>query len=712
DITDSVELLRWLADDHFTFLGYREYDLVTGDDGQLMLRAKLGTGLGILRQDRTAPRVLSTLAPEAYAQVLEKRLLIITKANSRSTVHRNSYLDYIGFKVFDADGNVVGEKRFLGLFSSAAYRTSVRDLPVVRRKVAEVIERSGLSPRSHSGKDLLEILETYPRDELFQIKTDDLYRSVIGVLRMAGRRQLRLFLRRDGFGRFISCLIYLPRDRFTTQNRLKIQEILLRELNGIGVDYTTRVSESMLARLHYIVRTDPANPPGYVDPDALAEMLADATRLWGDDFRLVLERKLGEEQAKALVARYGEALPPAYKEEHTPYEAAKDLAKLELLEEPGQLAMHLFRRREDDSDVRFKVYRYGEPMLLSAVLPVLHSLGVQVTDERPYEIRRADATIYLYDFGLSLPDGTLITSEVRPHVENAFSAAWRGEAEVDGFNELVVRAGLTWRQVVVLRAYAKYLRQAGTIYSQDYMEQTFRAYPGIAALLVALFETRFDPRLPLSDADRARQSEELVAAINRQLDAVTSLDQDRILRAYLTLVRATLRTSFFQRGPDGRPKSYTAFKLNPQMIPDLPDPRPQYEIFVYSPRFEGVHLRFGQVARGGLRWSDRREDFRTEILGLVKAQTVKNSVIVPAGAKGGFVLKRSPGDRDEAVACYRQFISAMLDVTDNLVGGKVVPPPDVVRHDGDDPYLVVAADKGTATFSDIANEISTAYGFW
>jgi glutamate dehydrogenase len=712
DITDSVELLRWLADDHFTFLGYREYDLVTGDDGQLMLRAKLGTGLGILRQDRTTPRMLSTLPPEAYAQVLEKRLLIITKANSRSTVHRNSYLDYIGFKVFDADGNVVGEKRFLGLFSSAAYRTSVRDLPVVRRKVAEVIERSGLSPRSHSGKDLIEILESYPRDELFQIKTDDLYRSVIGVLRMAGRRQLRLFLRRDGFGRFISCLIYLPRDRFTTQNRLKIQEILLRELNGIGVDYTTRVSESMLARLHYIVRTDPANPPGYVDPDALAEKLADATRLWDDDFRLLLERKLGEEQAKALVARYGEALPPAYKEEHTPYEAAKDLAKLELLEEPGQLAMHLFRRREDDSNVRFKVYRYGEPMLLSAVLPVLHSLGVQVTDERPYEIRRADATIYLYDFGLSLPDGTLITSEVRPHVENAFSAAWRGEAEVDGFNELVVRAGLTWRQVVVLRAYAKYLRQAGTIYSQDYMEQTFRAYPGIAALLVALFETRFDPRLPLSDADRARQSEELVAAINRQLDAVTSLDQDRILRAYLTLVRATLRTSFFQRGPDGRPKSYTAFKLNPQLIPDLPDPRPQYEIFVYSPRFEGVHLRFGQVARGGLRWSDRREDFRTEILGLVKAQTVKNAVIVPAGAKGGFVLKRSPGDRDEAVACYRMFISAMLDVTDNLVGGKVVPPPDVVRHDGDDPYLVVAADKGTATFSDIANEISTAYGFW
>ena len=713
DISDSVELLRWLADDHFTFLGYREYDLIVGDGGQSMLKAKLGTGLGVLRQDQVAPRVLSTMTPEAYEKVLEKRLLIITKANARSTVHRNAYLDYVGFKVFDEDGNVTGERRFLGLFSTAAYRTSVRELPVVRRKVAEVIARSGLSPRSHSGKDLLEILETYPRDELFQIKTDDLFQAVIGVLRMAGRRQLRLFLRRDGYGRFISCLIYLPRDRFTTANRLKIQEILIRELNGIGVDYTTRVSESMLARLHYIVRTDPTNPPGRIDPDDLAEQLADATRLWDDDFRLVLERKLGEEQAKQLLHRYGDALPETYKDEHTPYEAAKDLAKLELLEEPGQLEMHLFRRRKDDSDVRFKVFRYGEPMVLSAVLPVLHSLGVRVTDERPFEIRRTDGSVYLYDFGLRLPDGSRDSTEVRPRVENAFSATWRGEAEVDGFNELVVRAGLTWRQVVILRAYAKYLRQAGTVFSQEYMEQTFITYPTIATLLVQLFETRFDPRISLSDEDRSLQAKELVSAIGRELDAVTSLDQDRILRSYLTLVQATLRTSFFQRGPDGRPKSYAAFKLDPQAVPELPAPRPQFEIFVYSPRFEGVHLRFGPVARGGIRWSDRREDFRTEILGLVKAQMVKNAVIVPVGAKGGFVLKRTASnDREEGEACYKLLISALLDVTDNLVGGKVDPPEDVIRHDVDDTYLVVAADKGTATFSDLANEISKGRGYW
>ncbi|MGC5021408.1 NAD-glutamate dehydrogenase [Micromonospora sp. DT47] len=726
DITDSVELLRWLARDHFTFLGYREYRLVDADgaDGGQALEAVLGTGLGILRSDSPEARTLSSMTPEAHEKVMEKRLLIITKANSRATVHRSAYLDYIGFKIFNEAGDVVGECRFLGLFSTAAYRTSVRELPVVRRKVAEVLGRSGLSQRSHSGKDLLQILETYPRDELFQIKTDDLYHAAVGVLRMAGRRQLRVFLRRDAYGRFISCLIYLPRDRFTTQNRLRIQDILLRELNGVGVDYTTRVTESMLARVHFIVRTDPTQPPGEVDADLLAEELADATRLWDDDYRLVLERKLGDEQAKHLFSRYADAFPEGYKDGHTPYEAMKDLAKLELLEEPGQMEMHLFRKQmaprlpsqdgEDQAEamgVRFKVYRYGEPMMLTAVMPVMHSLGVWVVDALPYEVERVDGRVFLYDFGLRLPEGHQDLADVRPHVENAFAAAWRGEAEVDGFNALVLRAGLTWRQVVVLRAYAKYLRQAGTIFSQDYMEQTFIAYPAVTRLLVDLFETRFAPGTASLD-ERRQRSAELVAAIGEALDEVASLDQDRILRSYLTLIQATLRTSLYQKPVGGRPKSYVAFKLDPQAIPELPAPRPKFEVFVYSARFEGVHLRFGPVARGGLRWSDRRGDFRTEVLGLVKAQMVKNAVIVPVGAKGGFVLKQKPGDRDEAVACYKQFVSALLDVTDNIVSGEIVPPEDVVRHDADDPYLVVAADKGTATFSDIANEISAAHQFW
>jgi glutamate dehydrogenase len=711
DVTDSVELLRWLVDGHFTFLGYREYALVDGE-----LRAVLGTGLGILRADQQRPRTLTSMTPEAQAKVMEKRLLVITKANSRSTVHRNAYLDYIGIKTFDVDGNVNGEKRFLGLFSSAAYLSSVRELPVVRRKVNAVLDRSGLSPRSHSGRDLLTVLEDYPRDELFQITTNDLADTVFGVLRLAGRRQLRLFVRKDAYGRFISCLVFLPRDRFTTANRLAIQDILLRELHGIGVDYATRVGESPLARIHFIVRTDPAQPPAVIDVEDIQRQLTEATRNWDDDFKLVMERKLGEEQTRYLFDRYATAFPDSYKDEHTPYEAVKDIAKLELLDEPGQLAMHVYRRRKDDRDVRFKVYRHSEPMILSAVLPVLHSLGVQVVDERPYQVRREDATVHLYDFGLALPSGALDIAEVRPHVENAFSAAWRGEAEVDGFNELVVRAGLTWRQVVILRAYAKYLRQAGTVYSQESMEGTFIAYPELANRLVELFEARFAPAIG-SDEERELRAKELVTAINQALDGVSSLDQDRIVRAYLTLVQATVRTSFFQRS-EGRPKSYVAFKLAARSIPELPAPRPQHEIFVYSPRFEGVHLRFGAVARGGLRWSDRRDDFRTEILGLVKAQMVKNAVIVPAGAKGGFVLKQPPpaSDREafqrEGVACYKLFIQAMLDVTDNLVDGSVKPPAEVVRHDADDPYLVVAADKGTASFSDFANEISLSNGFW
>ncbi|MBA3488329.1 MAG: NAD-glutamate dehydrogenase, partial [Longispora sp.] len=361
DITDTVELLRWLAADNFTLVGYREYELVNGE----YLQAVPGTGLGILNKESTQQRALSSMTPEAYAKALEQRLLIITKANSRATVHRTAYLDYIGIKTFDIAGNVTGEKRFLGLFGSGAYLHSVRELPVIRRKVAEVIERSGLSPRSHSGKDLMEILETYPRDELFQISTNELHAIAMGVLRLAGRRQLKLFLRKDAYGRFISCMVYLPRDRFTTANRLKMQEILTQELNGIGVDYTTRVSESTLARVHFIVRTDPTHPPVDINVDAITEQLSDATRLWADDFRLVLERKVGEAQEKQLFARYIDAYPQTYKDEQTPYEAVKDIAKLELVDSPGELALHLFVRRPNNADLRFKVFRYGEPMLLS-----------------------------------------------------------------------------------------------------------------------------------------------------------------------------------------------------------------------------------------------------------------------------------------------------------------------------------------------------------
>jgi glutamate dehydrogenase len=723
DVEDARELLCWLADDHFTFLGYREYRLA---DGGEVLEAVPSSGLGILRKAPVAPRTFASMPAEARARAHEQRLLVITKANTKATVHRDAYLDYIGVKAFDAEGRVTGERRFIGLFSAAAYLESVRKLPVVRRKVAEVIANSGLSVRSHSGKDLLSVLETYPRDELFQSTSDELTHIGMGVLRLTGRRQLRLFLRRDVYGRFISCLIYLPRDRYSTEVRLRMQRILTEELNGVGVEYTTRVTESVLARVHVIVRTDPANPPGTVDVAAVQDRLIEVTRSWDDDFRAAVTAEYAGEKARGQLARYAGGFPEAYKERHSAADAVDDLARLEMLEDPGDLRTHLYHLDTPEGpELRFTVARLHQPISLSDVLPVLQSLGVRAVDEFPYRIERTGGpqgggdVAWLYDFGLDAAGGT-DPDRVHTAVENAFAAAWRGDSEVDGLNALVLSAGLTWQQVVVLRAYAKYLRQAGTIYSNQLIESTLAGNPGIARRLVSLFEARFDPARGGSPEARQELADAFVEEIGADLDAVASLDADRILRSLLAMVLATLRTNRYRRGADGRDKTYLALKIDPGSVPDLPRPRPKYEIFVYSPRFEGVHLRFGAVARGGLRWSDRREDFRTEILGLVKAQMVKNSVIVPVGAKGGFVLKRPPADRDafraEGVACYTMFISALLDVTDNIrttaAGSELVPPPGVVRHDGDDAYLVVAADKGTATFSDIANGVAQQYGHW
>ncbi|WP_100444249.1 NAD-glutamate dehydrogenase [Glycomyces xiaoerkulensis] len=715
DISDTVELLRWLADDKFTFLGFRRYQL-TGAGEHRALTPIEETGLGLLKKAPAASRPLSSFNADARSQIGAKRLLVITKSNARSTVHRTSYMDYIGVKTFDADGEPDGELRFLGLFTSAAYLSSVTDLPVVRRKVRDVLDRSGVTPSSHSGKDLVTALETYPRDELFQARTDDLYETAMGVLRLAGRRRLRLFLRRDVYGRFYSCLVYLPRDRFNTENRIKIQDILYDRLGGVGVDYDTRVTESVLARLHFVIRIDPYAESDPVDVESVQTELAEATRSWDADFALQLDHHVGEGQARGLFRSYVNAYPAAYKAEHTPLDAAKDIAKLEMLHEPGDMELQMFRRRGDDEDVHFKVYSFGSPVGLSEALPVLKYLGVTVGEERPYHIDRRDGKVYLHDFGLRLPGPTAESvPQMRVRFENAFRAAWTGEAESDRFNELVIAAGLNWRQVAVLRALANYLRQCGFVFSQDFIASTLIAHPTIASSLVRLFEARFDPRV---GDDRATAVERIDRSLADGLAEVPSLDADRILRSFLTLIRCTLRTSYFQRGEAGRPKKHMAFKFDAREIDFLPKPRPVFEVFVYSPEFEGVHMRYGKVARGGLRWSDRREDFRTEILGLVKAQEVKNTVISPVGAKGGFVLKRDAfpdraARQAEGVARYREFISALLDITDNRdADNTVITPPDVVRHDGDDPYLVVAADKGTATFSDIANEVADSYGFW
>jgi len=739
---EIAELLRWLAEGHFTFLGYREYDLDTDDDGMLMLRAVPGSGLGILRHDRTGPGSFATLPPEVRARALDPRQLIMTKANSRSTVHRPSYLDYVAVKRLSKTGEVTGEYRFLGLYTHAAFSETIRGIPVLRRKLAEVLETSGMAADSHDGKEVIEVLDFYPREELFMTSVADLVAICAGVHRLRERRETRLFLRKDPYGRYVSCLVYMPRDRYTTKARLLTQEILQRAFDATQMDYSVLVGESPVARLHIVARAERGRQLPDADPADLERSVAAAVRSWDDDLTDEAAKELGPQRARELLSDLGNSIPETYKTDVPASAAIGDFVKIMELRESGDdIAFDLWESEdyiggvpiiEDGEELpgtpapakrvwRLTIYRTSGPITLTDVLPRLQHMGVDVVDEHPYEFA-AGSPFWIYDFGLRRsgtatdtdagPATGALWDRVREQVEGALGALWHGLIEDDGFNALVLDAQLSWRQIVMLRAYAKYLRQVGITFSQEYIGRVLRSNASIARLLVRLFESRFDPT---KEAGRSERSEAIAEEIAGQLDSVASLDEDRILRSYLGLITATLRTNYFAASDDVR---YLVFKLDAREVPDLPAPRPQFELFVYSPRFEGVHLRFARVARGGLRWSDRREDFRTEILGLAKAQEVKNSVIVPSGAKGGFVCKQlpDPADREaylgEVLACYRMFISAMLDVTDNLEAEGVVPPGGVVRHDGDDPYLVVAADKGTATFSDTANEIAMSRGFW
>ncbi|TCO50710.1 NAD-glutamate dehydrogenase [Actinocrispum wychmicini] len=735
EVGEGAALLRWLANGNFTFLGYRQYELMKGD-GDPALRAVLATGLGVLRQDSLAARSL-TAGPDSVTHALAPKLLVLTEASAPSTVHRSVYPYYVGVKTFDEHGQVTGEHRFLGVFTTRAVHDNVLDIPVVARRVRDVIHRAGFPLDSYSGQRMLEVIQNWPRAELFSSTTDTLYGTATGVIALADRRRLRFFLRRDPFGRFFSCFVFLPRDRYTTTTRLAMQEVLLAELGGSNLEYSARIGEFALAQVYFTVHTDPAVQ---VEPDIqrIQERLTLAIRSWEDRMAeaIMAEHQetggpamIGAESASEQGQRLANVFPEAYKEDFTAVEALKDLRRLQGLANKGDMDMQFYV--PDDAgpgERRFKLYLAGDGVTLSQVLPVLSRMDVEVIDERPYELRNdGGEDWWIYDFGLRLDAKALAhrTDEeiavARTQFQDAFGAAWRGEAEVDRYNALVLRAGINWRQSTVLRAYARYLRQAGTPYSQEYIVNTVIQHTDVATALVKLFETRFD--LELDEDTRLVEAEAQVTQITAMIDEVKSLDEDRILRSLLRLINATLRTNYSVRDADGMPRPYLAFKLDPQAIPELPQPRPRFEIFVYSPRFEGVHLRFGPVARGGLRWSDRREDFRTEILGLVKAQAVKNAVIVPVGAKGGFVLKRPPvptGDpgldrqalQNEGVTCYRMFIAGLLDLTDNLAAGSTIPAPQVVRYDGDDSYLVVAADKGTATFSDIANEVAMSRGFW
>ena len=720
ELAEDLAFLRWLAADNFTLLGQRDYVLVD-EGGRDSLQVLTGSGLGILRGGagaEAASASFAALPPEIRARARDPRVLLLTKANARSTVHRPGHLDYVGVKRFDDAGRVVGERRFLGLFTSIAYNAKAADIPLLRRKLAAVTQRAGFLPRSHKAKALATILEQFPRDELFQIEPDDLHRIAMGILRLGERQRTRLFVHRDAYGRFTSCLVYVPRENYNTEVRARMQALLTEALGGESSEFAVQFSDSPLARVLIVVRT-PAGQAREVDVQELEQRIVRAARRWEDELRDALVEACGEERGNALHGRYARGFAPGYRHDHGPREAVRDIEMMEsLADHCDAMALALYRPLEAAPDrLHFRLVRCGELAPLSKTMPMLEHMGVQVLEERPYEVRRSDGNeLWIDDFGLAVPGGEEIDVDaLRERFLEAFRRSWAGDNESDPFNRLVLRAGLDWRGVSLLRACMRYVKQGGFALSRAYIQQTLAAYPAIAAELVALFHARFDPDF---DGDRDAAQAGIVARIDAALDEVANLDEDRILRQVLALIQAMLRTNFFQRGADGGFKPVIAFKIDPAKVPGLPAPRPRYEIFVSSPRVEGVHLRFGRVARGGLRWSDRLEDFRTEVLGLVKAQQVKNTVIVPVGSKGGFVVRNPPpaGDREallaEGVACYRAYLRGLLDLTDNLDGGRVAAPPRLVRHDDDDPYLVVAADKGTATFSDIANQTAAEYGFW
>ncbi|WP_460741117.1 NAD-glutamate dehydrogenase [Mariniluteicoccus endophyticus] len=706
----TIEFLKWLEENHLTFLGYHEYALEGSGDDQHYVPVE-GTGLGILRDGHERTQRFDALPPTHE----RPSLMVVTKDDEPSSIHRPAHMDYIGVRVFDREGRVIGERRFLGLFAASAYTESVMHIPMLRGKAAEIQRRSGYDPDSHGAKAIAAVIESYPRDELFQTKAEVLSPVVEQISRLRERRQVRVFARRDGYGRFASILVYLPRDRYNTAVRVKLENLFLEQLGGESVEFQARANESVLARLHFVVRMAPGQRVGEIDVPALEREVAKVTRSWDDDFaRVVSDQEAGH------LAPLVHALPEGYKEDFEARQAVMDLAGLLGLGDQKVMdgVLYVPDDERDEADLRLKVFRRGASMSLSRVLPHLTRLGVDVIDERPYEMDLPGiGRAYVYDFGLRVPEGDDLarwTPEARRRFGEAFEAAYTGNTESDDLNGLVMGAGLDHNQVAWLRTISRYLQQAGSTYSQDYIAGALLANVDIAGTLAQLFAAKLDPGAFAEADERAARVEALTASITSALDDVASLDHDRIIRMFLDVIGATLRTNAFRTD-----KQALSLKLQPRDLPFLPEPRPAYEIFVCSPRVEGVHFRFGSVARGGLRWSDRREDYRTEVLGLVKAQMVKNTVIVPVGAKGGFYAKQLPDpaqDRnawfEEGRESYKIFINSLLDVTDNIVDGEIDPPTDVLRYDGDDPYLVVAADKGTATFSDTANAISTGRGFW
>ena len=728
EVAEALQFLEWIAGDNFTLLGIRAYRFPGGDAAADPID---GSGLGILRDPSVRVlrknREMVVTTPEIRAFLAKPLALIITKANVKSRVHRSVHLDYVGVKLFTPDGRLDGELRILGLLTSNAYTGSARSIPYLRLKVARVAKNAGFDAASYSGRALLNVLDAFPRDELFQIDAETLERFAVDILQLTERPRIRALARVDEFDRFVSVLVFIPKDRYDTQVRRRVGEFLTRIYQGRLSAAYPAYPEGPLARTHYIIGRYEGKTPR-IEQAALESGIAAIVRTWSDGLKEVLDAQKAGPAARALAERFSEAFGAAYRERFSAADALADIDMLLKLSADRPRAVNLYRREGDPATrANLKVFSRGSAISLSARVPVLENMGFRAVNERTFNLtpqpapgsaEPADSTrVWLHDMTLERADnGEIDVARLDPVIEAALMAQFRGLAESDRFDQLVLAAGLAWREAALLRALGRYLRQVGAPYAQDYIADALTRHPAIAAGLVAYFIAKFDPR---NDAgQREALSAAARAGIETELDTVTSLDEDRILRRLVNLIDAALRTNFFQIGADGHPRGTISVKYDCEKVDSLPLPRPLYEIFVYSPRVEGVHLRFGKVARGGLRWSDRPQDFRTEVLGLVKAQQVKNAVIVPVGAKGGFVPKQLPPVSDraawlaEGTESYRIFVRTLLELTDNLDGETVIPPPDTVRHDGDDPYLVVAADKGTATFSDTANALSLQKGHW
>ena len=721
EVAEAQDFLQWAHDNHFTFLGYREYEFV-GEGKAAKVKVDAKKGLGLLRDsDRlvlSELRHLGSLPSEVQAFVRRPDPVIVSKADAKSTVHRAVTLDTIGVKKFDARGKVIGQRLIVGLFTSTAYSSSPRAIPLLRRKIDKVFTRTGFAPASHDGKALQHILETFPRDELFQIRDADLHDISLGILHTQDHQRVAVFVRLDDFLRYASCFIYVPRERYSYDLRARVQTILEKAFGGEMANYNTEYGETPLARIHMTIALAERRHPD-IDIKQIEAEIARAARSWPDNLRRALAAAHEPALARTLADAYGEAFPTSYTDHIDAEATLADVANIHQAVSSNRLTMDLYRPKSAAAnELRFKIYHPHVPLPLSDVLPMLEDMGLKVIDEMPHAVTPRTTThalVMIHDFGLQTRNGAAVDlADVRANFHEVFDRSWSGEMESDGLNALVIGAELGWREIVTLRHFARYLRQVKAPFSQEYMIGALNNNPAIAASLADMFVAKFDPKNKSRDALVEKFRKDILTT----LESVTSADEDRVLRRFLNVVDSALRTNFFQMGADGQPKPYLSVKFDSTKIDEMPLPRPLREIFVYSPRVEAIHLRGGLVARGGIRWSDRPEDFRTEILGLMKAQMVKNSVIVPVGSKGGFTVKRPPvdGGRDaimaEGIACYRTFMSGLLDITDNLKNGKILPPKDVVRLDGDDPYLVVAADKGTATFSDIANGIAIDYGFW